>query len=728
MGAQWGRRVQKDDLNSRLRFGDFELSLATGELRKAGRRIRLRPQSCKVLALLLERPGELVTRDELRQKLWGEDTFVDFEHGLNFAVRKLRESLGDDADQPRYIETLPRLGYRFVGRLEGSLQDADAAATEAVRTSESSESVALPATKGGSLLRWRLLALVTVALLAVISGLLWLMSLSPQLPKVLRSVQLTHLGRIEPASRVLTDGTRLYVTARTGGRWYIAQVPPEGGEPSAVPTLLSNVVLNDIHPAGTKLLVSLQVPGPAGPLWVLPAGGGSARRLGEVVAEDAAWSPDGRWIVYIHEAALYIVGEDGDGPQRLVGAQGNILCPRWAPDGRLIAFTVEDSTTGARSLWEVGSDGRNPHPVSLSWATAPPAPAAWGEGECCEVWSPDSRYVVFRSNHRGISSLWALPVKPGRGGRRVPVQLYTSPDQIGPPEFSRNGKQLLFANYHPSRELVRYDRNQRKFLPYLLGIPARFVSVSHDGRWVAYRSEADGTLWRSRADGTERLQLTFPPMDPYQSTWSPDGERIVFDGSLPGKSANLYVIASRGGPVEEILGNAVQGYASEPGWSPDGRLLVFDNPGPPAGLYLFDLSSRTVHRVEGSEGLAGARWSPNGLYLAAVGANSTRLMLFELSAQRWSELAAAESVYIEGVRWSPDSRYVYYQDVYLGEEQPVFRVRIADRKIEKIISYQMIERADVTGYSLTGLAPDGSPLASLIHSNSDIYALDLDLP
>jgi cholera toxin transcriptional activator len=109
--------------NSRIaRFGEFELDLAAGELRKKGRKLRLQEQPFQILALLLERSGDVVTRDELRQKLWAADTFVDFDHGLNTAVNKLREVLGDSASSPRYIETLARRGYRFIAPLQKDVQ------------------------------------------------------------------------------------------------------------------------------------------------------------------------------------------------------------------------------------------------------------------------------------------------------------------------------------------------------------------------------------------------------------------------------------------------------------------------------------------------------------------------------------------------------------------------------------------------------------------------------
>ena len=101
-----------------VRFGAFELDLRVGELRKAGVRVNLQEQPFKVLECLVERPGELVTREELRQRLWQDDTFVDFEHGVNAAVKRLRETLGDSAETPRFIETLPRRGYRLIAPVQ----------------------------------------------------------------------------------------------------------------------------------------------------------------------------------------------------------------------------------------------------------------------------------------------------------------------------------------------------------------------------------------------------------------------------------------------------------------------------------------------------------------------------------------------------------------------------------------------------------------------------------
>src|SRR5262250_2997232 len=113
----------------KIRFSPFDVDLRSGELWKHGVRLKLQDQPFQVLAHLLERPGDLVTREELRQKLWPADTFVDFDTGLNNAVKKLRDALADSAEEPRYVETLPRRGYRFIAQVESSNGDLPSSTT-----------------------------------------------------------------------------------------------------------------------------------------------------------------------------------------------------------------------------------------------------------------------------------------------------------------------------------------------------------------------------------------------------------------------------------------------------------------------------------------------------------------------------------------------------------------------------------------------------------------------
>jgi DNA-binding winged helix-turn-helix (wHTH) protein len=287
-----------------VRFGPFELVLETQELRKHGVPMKLSGQTIQVLAVLTTNPGKLVTREELQKKLWPGDSFGDFEHGLNAAINKLRDKLGDSAATPTYVETLPGRGYRFIGRIE----------TEETKSSQVEPE---PPKLGWKVKGAVWLALAGVCVLLAL-GFYWLKSPQPP-PRVLRYRQLTSDRQIKNEtpcgydSLPVTDGPRVFFSEPSSS---VVQVSSVGGDVTKVPNPFVCFSISDISPDKTELLgVSVTNGlGPNHPLWVFSIASGQARRVGNLTGHAGAWSPDGQRIVYaIDESGgsdLYIAAKD----------------------------------------------------------------------------------------------------------------------------------------------------------------------------------------------------------------------------------------------------------------------------------------------------------------------------------------------------------------------------------------------------------------------------------
>jgi Tol biopolymer transport system component/DNA-binding winged helix-turn-helix (wHTH) protein len=726
-----------------LEFGPFRIDPEQRLLLREQQPIPLSPKAFDLLLTLVQRSGQVVLKDDLMKALW-PDTFVE-ESNLGQQVFQLRKALGERAQSSSYIVTVPGRGYRFTQRVRALPVEEEHIVVEsrlrsrmvieekviggngkqdtALTLVPGRELRALPGSVVGPWRQGRILGLV---LLGAMLGALAVWAFRPtSMPRVVRSVRITQIGGVEPFSQALSDGSRIFFSERMGGTWALAQVSEPGGDPALISTSVKNAALFDIDRRRSRLLVALQRPGGnvGDTLWVVPTSGGSGRQVGDVRADTAAWSPDGQRIVYARISNLFLVGDDGSQPHKLWSAPGAIEYLRWSPNGQHISLTVR-AVSGVLTLWDIAPDGSNPHSLSFGWKDPV---SRFGEGECCNDWSPDGKYFIFRSLRDRVYSLWAIKLKTAwyERGKSAPMQLYTSPDRLNEPRFSADGKKIIFVDFQERRELVRYDSERKLFVPYLGGIPARHLGFSRDGQWVAYKNQLDGTLWRSRVDGSEALQLTFSPLDTYHPTWSPDGKRIAFEGD-----GRLYIVPFEGGKLEPIFQD--DNVDRQPSWSPDSNSLVFLRQQGKSGtqrstICLVDLDTHQVRNIPGSESFEMPQWSPDGKYAAAANKANEKLMLYDFSKHQWSELADG-SPYGWGIRWSKDSKYVYFQLLYAGEEQPIFRVHLADKKVEQITSARQILSADVMSYAMTGLTPDNSPLASLSRRSSDIYALELDLP
>jgi Tol biopolymer transport system component/DNA-binding winged helix-turn-helix (wHTH) protein len=702
--------------NSKVRFGLFEANLETGELHRSGIRIRIQAQPFRILSFLLERPGEVVTRDEIQQRLWGNDTIVDFDHSLGTAINKIREALGDSAENPRFIETLARRGYRFIAPV--ALPESSASSTLAALPPP--EVAAAPSQR----LRWVSAAIVLV----VVAGLTFLAGLriasKPSAPPLI--TQVTFSGRVSPGDPqfeslpgTATDGSRIYFSQIENGRSEMAQALIADGETSTlgVPAEIAAPSLGDISPDGSKLLLRNHLAtGAEQALWIVSTIGGEARRIPGILAHDATWMPDGQRILYASGNDLFTAREDGTESRKFVTVPGRAFWLRWSPDGSVLRFTLLNSQNHTTALWEISSRGGDAHPLLPGWNT-PPA-------ECCGSWTADGRYFVFQSTRDGDSNLWQIDDRPGLFSRSEPVQITNGPLSYQAPITSRDGDHIFFIGLNTRSELLSYDARGSSFVPYASNLSnARRVEFSRDQKWVAWIQQDDGSLWRSRLDGSQRVQLTARPMQVFMMHWSPDGRQIVLMGREPGKTWKLYTVDMEGGHLQALLNESRN--EADPDWSADGKTIVFGRlpelmaeESQPKAIYLLDLNTRQVQQLPGSEGLFSPRWSPDGRYIAALSLDQTKLMLYDTTTKSWKMLTQQN---IADPAWSHDGKAIFFHD-FVQEGQPIYKLTIADGHMERIAGLRDLRSADVVDYRFAGLAPGEIPLVNARMSTANIYS------
>jgi len=542
-------------------------------------------------------------------------------------------------------------------------------------------------------------------------------------PRILGAKQITNDGL--PKFDLVTDGNRLYFMENPPTRYTIAQVSVNGGETAPVAAPFENAILLDVSADQSELLVAQPtMTSTSSPLWSLPLPAGSPRRLGEILARGGAWAPDGR-LFFSKGDDAYIADHDGANPRKLFSASGGLAAASFSPDGTRIGFSVSNRLNNTSSMWEVRSDGTGMHPLLSGWNTPP--------SECCAGWTPDGRYYLFQSGRDDADNIWIVPDRSNwwRKVSPVPVQLTTGPLQYVDPLPSKDGKKLFVVGIQQRAELVRYDSKSGEFIPYLGGISAGEVEFSRDGQWVSYVSYPDNTLWRSKPDGSSRLQLTYAPMRAALSHWSPDGNQIAFSGSFPGKPWQVFLI-SRDGGSPQVLTSA-DAEETDPTWSPDGSSLAVGHHDQMHSelthIELYELKTRQSSVLPDSKGIFAPRWSPDGRSIAAItSTGNDKLMLYDTKTQRWRQVDTKQSSF-GYLTWSRDSNYVYF-DTILQHDAGFFRLRISDGKIEKLADLTEIRTFhDQFGPgSWTGLAPGEVPILPRDISTQEIYSFDLQFP
>jgi Tol biopolymer transport system component/DNA-binding winged helix-turn-helix (wHTH) protein len=516
------------------RFEDFEVNLETGEVWKAGRPLKVQDQPFRVLAALLERPGQVVTREELRQLIWLENNFGDFDHAINLAMAKLRATLGDSADVPHLIETLPRRGYRFIALLK---EQADATPAPIIAPPQEPtvpSPVKEPPAKAAAKKLWLMVGAMALVVMAVVT--------------LLRLFPKTR----EPSS----TGGEIVPLASMPGQQEMPAVSPDGSQ-----------VAFDYSRA----------PHPG--IYVALVGGEKPLQLTENDADDnPTWSPDGRQIAFErfrssdNQKSLYVIPALGGSERRLytaafpVWAECNKL--DWSPDGKSLIFS-EALDGGAKARLSL---------LSLADLTARPLTSPGNQQFDCEAaFSPDGATVAFTRGLMG-AFLGDLFVVQAAGGQ--PLRLTTG-NSGGEPAWTQDGREIVFAS--PSKGIRSLWRISASG-----GIPQRVAgpgdafepSISRRGNQLAYQvSKRLDTTWR--LDLKDERHTLAPPVrllsgrgSVLRPSYSPDGKKIAFESDRMGYS-DIWMCDSDGSNCSQLT--ALHGQTGTARWSPNGRYISFES-------------------------------------------------------------------------------------------------------------------------------------------------------
>jgi Tol biopolymer transport system component/DNA-binding winged helix-turn-helix (wHTH) protein len=694
----------------KIRFGPFEFDPDSGELFKNSHKLKLEGQPAQVLAILLERPKALISREEFFKRLWPADTFVDSERILNADIWKLRQVLGDAAEHPRYIETLPKRGYRFI-------------CEEPVPT-EAPSTTTVPFNRGRKLVA-KILIIVLPAAVVLFGLTYWYSGL--RAPKIVGTHRLTNTGVQKSRSMpvwcfLATDGARVYFQEhRSANKWAIAQVSVNGGEISDLETpFIGFQCLHDIKADSSELLVTEFRRETGWSPWGIPLPTGAPRKYPVAAGSNwVVWSRDGRSLFYSSNGDKQLNRLDvSSGISTRLLTAPDITYPRVSPDGSRIRFTALVSAPGTgeylkdERIWETNIDGSNLH----RFFDEPEAKTSFGD------WTPDGKLFFFYKHEGTSSSLWAMSEKRRWFDLRSakPTLLYAGPLELHSAIASRDGKKLFVIGADPKAELVVLNMATGNVSPFLSGIPACFVSFSPDRKWVAYVTYPDGNLWRSRVDGTDRLQLTFAPMGVLLPRWSPDGKLIVFMDWYSGENHKIYAVSPDGGNPSLLLSGEFQ--PGDPSWSPDGQSIAYGACGCPwSEVRIYDLRSGTSKTIPKSEGYFSPRWSPDGRFIVAIDSRTSNLMLFDFVTDKWKMLSPPG--YYGLPEWSHNGRYVY-----ASGPTGIVRINAKTRQEETVTDLHGIRwtafRFRMLGWF--GLTPDDRIMILRDTGSEDIYALDLE--
>jgi Tol biopolymer transport system component/DNA-binding winged helix-turn-helix (wHTH) protein len=697
--------------SSNIRFGVFEADLNAVELRKNGRKIKLQGQPFQLLAMLLERPGQVTTREELRARLWPADTFVDFDHGLNAAIKRLRDALGDSAENPRFVETLARRGYRFIAPIN----------TVAVNMPISEKTITERRLGGG---HWRIAAAVLLVLFGTGAG--WVAARHFNVnPKVLVAERrLTANPPDEPILNAVISPDAKYLAFADRSGLFLRVVAT--GETHSVPLPAGFIPQpTSWFPDGSHVLVTKWA-GAREPssLWSISVLGGAPRLLMDN-AEARSVSPDGSQIAFVRGDVLrqeiWLMSADGERPHKVFGEPGDMLgSVAWSPDGHLLAFVRFNYSSGFKeaqsSLWIIGPE-RGSASLILSDSRL---------GEAL-AWSPDGRLVYSLAEPRpnqGDSNLWAITID-SRNLRAFgqPTRITNGPDKKVRLSLSANGKQLTFLRWRGEPHIyvadveAGYDRispprplslDEGRNLPF---------AWTPDGKSVLFSSDRDGPqhIFRQAIDQPAPDLIIDGPDSVQVARLSPDGSELLYVLAPAADDAShlsrMMRISISGGTPQLVLRES-QITNFQCARSPCKTCILNRSLASGVSYFIFDPATGKEKPLTGSERLVGPghNWtlSPDGSTIAFAEWRHRKIpaeiQLLSLKSGVWRSLYLPDWAGVSSLDWASDGRSLWVSAVNPTGLEALLNVDLRGRA--KLLLQEM--RKDV-GWAIPSL--DGRRIA-----------------
>jgi len=666
-----------------VRFGPYELDLRSAELRKNRFKIRLQEQPFQILVALLERPGEVVLREEIRQKLWPDETVVEFDHSINAAVKRLRDALCESAEKPRNIETLAKRGYRFIGKVESaaSLVAPDHAAPVTPFVEDHPVEIGTGRTSHPKHKNWWIAA-SALAIVVLAAGSWATLRRHAKVKLTPAMTRLTFDSGLTTDPAVSSDGKLLaYASDRNGsGRLHIwvQQFMPDG---QAVQ--LTHGDADEHQPAfspdGSKIAFRSERDG--GGIYVIPAVGGESTFIAKG-GRDPRFSPDGRWIAYWQTTMMVAPWVAGAGTVYLVPSAGGPAqsgrsnlsdagVPEWSEDGkRLIVFGCKDSLPFGNCDWWV-------MPVDGGVATSTGAfSVLWQRGfthgpDVPRVASWHGDALLFVARHGDTTNVWRVRiagVNPRVTGDPERLTSGTSVDAY--PSLTRDGR-LLFASLTNSTDVWILPSDTNALTP---AAPMRrvtetagthqFASLSEDGKLLAYSSTAYGRqrVWMKNLESGAERPVTGSAATQGVVQLSPDGSLLAYTTSL-GNGSTGFIVPVRGGTTDQFCSNCGTTYDL----SPDNKVVLYRKE---RAIRAFNLVSRrdSLFMHSAKYGVFQHKFSPDGRWLTFEAVHDSCSQLY-IAAVRDSGLPAPENEWIpvtgdkgwaDKPRWSPDGNLIYF--------------------------------------------------------------------